>query len=91
MYKTETERYPELKVGDIVPGYCRDCFPEIEEGMRVQLRLKLGQYQAEREDEGVVEKVIRSRQGELYAVRFIKGEKEFIEIFCRPEISKVRE
>lgn len=67
------ERYPELKVGDIVPSYCRDCFPEIEEGMRMQLRLKLGQYQAEREDEGVVEKVIRSRQGELYAVRFTKG------------------
>ena len=85
------ERYPELKVGSIVPCYCRDCFPEIEEGMRVQLRLKLGQYQVDREDEGVVEKVISSNQGNLYAVRFKKEDQDVLEIFCRPEISKVSE
>lgn len=85
------ERYPELTIGDIVPGLCFDCFPELEKGMRVQLRLKLGKYQVDRGDEGIVEKVYPSKDGELFEVRFTKGEKEFVEIFCRPELKKVRE
>jgi hypothetical protein len=84
------ERYPNLNVGDPVPGYCIDCFPEIEEGMEVQLILKLGQYQVDREAIGIVKKVYKSNEGELYDVRFQKNGKEISEIFCRPEIRKVR-
>jgi len=85
------ERYPELNVGSLVPGYCIDCFPEIKEGMRVQLKMKLGQYQAERGDIGTVQKVYKSECGELYAVQFEKESKTISEIFCRPEIAKVRD
>ena len=85
------ERYPELAIGDPVPGYCFDCFPEIKEGMRVELRLKLGQSQVDRLDVGTVKRVYKSDAGELYDVRFTKDGKELSEIFCRSEIRKAKE
>lgn len=84
-------RYPDLNVGDPVPGYCFDCFPEIKEDCKVRLRLKLGQYQAATGDIGVVQRVYTSESGELYAVKFEKMDKSFTEIFCRPEIAKIKD
>jgi hypothetical protein len=84
------ERYPDLSIGDPVPGYCFDCFPEIGEGMEVELRLKLGQYQVDRLAIGTVNRVFKSDAGELYDVRFFKDGKEISEILCRPEIRKTK-
>ncbi|OUR86909.1 hypothetical protein A9Q81_27670 [Gammaproteobacteria bacterium 42_54_T18] len=85
------ERHPDLDIGDPVPTFCFDCFPEIEEGMEVEVRLKLGQYQVDRLDIGIVNKVYKSEAGELYLVRFSKDGNEISELFCRPEIRKVKE
>jgi hypothetical protein len=85
------ERYPELKIGDPVPGFCFDCFPEIQEGMKIELKLKLGEYQVDRGSIGVVKKVYKSTDGELYDVRFQKDGKEISEILCRTEIRKVKQ
>lgn len=82
------ERYPRLKIGDPVPGFCSESAPEIKKGMEIELSLKLGQYRAERGDVGVVQKVFKSEDGELYEVEFNKKGASIIEIVCRPEIRK---
>jgi len=48
---------------------------------KLELKLKLGQYQVEQGDVGIVIKVYKSEEGKLYAVKYKKDYKEITEIF----------
>jgi hypothetical protein len=84
------EYYPGVPVGELVPGKCFYCWPELQPDMRVVIRKTLGdEAQAPESAHGVVQRVLSSPEhGNIYLVRLGSGAERY---FIRAELRKARE
>jgi hypothetical protein len=84
------EYYPGVPVGELVPGKCFYCWPELEAGMLVVVRQPLGgPAQAPAGTRGVVQQVLSApAHGMIYLVRVESGDERY---FIRAELRKARE
>src|SRR5262245_65727665 len=84
------EYYPGVPVGELVPGKCFYCWPELQPEMRVVIRHAVGgQIQAPAGSPGVVQQVLPSTEhGNIYLVRLGSGEERY---FIRAELRKALE
>jgi hypothetical protein len=69
------EFYPGVPVGELVPGRCFDCWPELEAGMRVIVRPPLaGAVQVPVGARGMVREVVSAAgHGTIYLVHLQAG------------------
>lgn len=65
------ELHSNLKVGDVAPNKCIDCYQIFEIGQKVKLRLSFGDtHFAKVGDIGHVKKVCMSEEGAIYEILF---------------------
>jgi hypothetical protein len=79
------EHHPGVPVGSLVPGKCLDCWPKLEAGMRVVVRLSnAGQPQVPSDAHGVVQQVLSATEhGSIYLVQLESGNERY---FTRAEL-----
>ena len=84
------ECYPDVPVGELVPGKCFYCWQELQAEMRVVIRNALGgDAQAPAGTHGVVQRIVSSPEhGSIYLVRLSSGKERY---FVRAELRKARE
>ncbi len=81
--------YPGLPVGELVPGKCFYCWPELQPEMRVVVRQALGgDAQTPTGAYGVLLRLLSSPEhGNIYLVRLDSGVERY---FIRAELRKAR-
>jgi hypothetical protein len=84
------EYYPDVPVGELVPGKCFFCWPELEAGTRVVVRVAVaGEAQAPTGARGVIQRVLSAPEhGKIYLVNLESGEERY---FIRAELRKARD
>lgn len=82
--------YPGVPFGQLVPGKCFDCWPELEAKTPVVVRATLaGESHVPAGIHGVVQQVLSAPEhGNIYLVLLESGEERY---FIRAELRKLRE